>query len=1092
MGFIRRSVDNPVAANMLMILLLAGGLLASLMIPRELFPEFSVDIITVSVPFPGASPAEVESSVCLPIEDKLEGLDGVKEMISTSRESFGTVMLEIETGADIRKVLDDVKSKVEQVSFPSEVEDYEVVEMTLKRHVIHLAVTGDAPEATLKAIAEEIRDEIRLLPKVSQVSVSGTRETEILVEVTEQSLRRYQLTLATIADAIRASSFDLPAGSVKTDAGDLNLRIVGKGYTAAEYAQLPLLSTADGTIIRIGDIATVREGFADVDIGGQYNGKRAVLVSVYKTGNEDAIEVVNAVREYVTGTPKPPAGGIARFFWKVKSRLFGVKTIVGKRDRLPPGITLEPWADYSRVIRDRLDMLVRSGRQGLLLVFLVLWLFLGWRLSFCVAMGIPVSLLATVLVLNLTGMTLNMMSMFALIMALGLIVDDAIVVGENIYAHVEDGLDPKSAAVKGTKDVLLPVIGAVLTTWLAFGPLMLIPGVMGRFISILPMVVILALGFSLLECLVILPPHLSHSLQRRRARDAARPGRPGRGGRLREKIDAVIRTVIHRYFARLYDLFTKYRYVSGTALVCVFLLIIAAIRTGRVSVTGFPKVAGDTIRAKVVLPTGTPFSRTEDVARDIAEAALRLNKNFQGGDGQPVVLRVFSLLGSTSEGDSGSHVAEVIVELLPGEDREKRSEEIADAWREETGSIHDALILQFGAFRGGPGGKALEMRLLGKSVEEIEPVATAVKDRLKQFPGVTDVFDDALPGNMEMRICLKDEGRYLGITLRMLGDQLRDAFRGNESVKIQREREEVKVRVSYPADHRRSLGDVENMRVRTPGGAEVPFLQVADVKLQRGYTTLRRVGGKRVVTLSADIDDKAANAEKILKKLKGDKFFLELAEQHPDVKIDQRGQRQQMMDSFNALKVTFPIALLGIYTILAGLFKSYLQPLIIMIVIPFGLIGGVIGHWILGYDITLLSMFGLVALTGIVVNDSLVLIDFINRGVRSGKGVFESAREGALRRFRPIFLTTATTVVGMLPILMERSFQAQFLKPMVVSIVFGLLFATILTLLVVPCLYLIGNDLRRLFRWMRTGVWPAPEEVLAAGHRPEDEETPSP
>ncbi len=1084
MDFIRRSVNNPVAANMLMVLLLFGGLLAAAMIPRELFPEFSVDIITVSVPYPGASPSEVESGVCLLIEDKLEGLDGIKEMTSSSREGFGSVMLEIDTDANVRKVLDEVKSRVEQVDFPPEAEDYDVVELTLKQHVIHLAIAGDAPEQTLKAIADEIRDEVRDLPEVSQVSVWGVRDSEVVIEVSEQALRRHRLTLAAVAGAIRQSSFDLPAGSLKTDAGKLTLRVVGKLHQAAEYEQLVVMSRPDGTIVRLGDIAAVGEGFADVDLGGQFNGKNAVLVSVFKTADEDTIEIVKAVRAYVDGTPAVPKNALARFLWGLRHP---DGPVLGKRAQMPDGITLKPWADYSGLIQDRLDMLVRNAKWGLGLVFLVLWIFLGWRLSLWVAMGIPVAIMGTILVLNLTGMTMNMMSMFALIMALGLIVDDAIVVGENVHAEIERGLAPREAAVRGTRNVLLPVIGAVATTWLAFGALLFIPGIMGRFISILPIAVMTALAFSLLECLVILPPHLSHSLQKRQERRLRQSGREPRFAGVRAKIDGAIRTVINVHFARVYDVITTHRYVAATALLAVFAVVVAAQRTGRIPFTSFPKVDSDTIRAKLVLPTGTSFARTAEVARRISAAALTVNDSHKGLAGQPVVQRVFSLIGAESQGgDAGSHVAEVIVELIPGEDRPMPSEDLINAWREASGPVIDALILKFDSFGGGPHGQALEMRVLGPDIETIQPTIKKIKEKLETFPGVTDIYDDALPGGMEMRISLKDEGYALGLNLRDLAGQLRSAYYGDEPVKIQRGRDEVKVRVRYPESQRRSLGDVEAMRIRTAEGAEIPFLQVANVELERGYTTLRRIGGKRVVVLSADVDADDTNAEAVLGKLTGDGFFKALAKAHPGVKVDLRGQRQQTMDSMDALLVSFPLALLGIYTILAGLFKSYLQPVIIMIVIPFGLVGAVIGHWLTGYDVTLLSLFGMVALTGIVVNDSLVLIDFINRGVRSGKGVFEAAREAALRRFRPIFLTTATTVVGMLPILLEQSFQAQFLKPMVVAIVFGLLFATALTLLVVPSLYLIGNDLRRGLRWLRRGVWPAPEQVLGRSHRPEE------
>ena len=1060
MNPIRWFVDNPVAANMLMLLLLLGGGYMAWRIPRELFPEFAEDMIQITVTYPGASPSEVEDGVVMPIEEELEGVEGIEEMVGVSREGIGVVTLEVSTDADVRTVLDKAKSKVDQVDLPPEIEDYEVVELTRRSHVVHIAVSGDAPERTLKEIAEDLRDEIQDLPEVSQVVLGGVRDYEILVEVTEQSLRRHKLTLAAVARAISEGSLDLPAGSVKTAEGELTLRVTGKLYRAADYEKLVVLSKPDGTVVRLGEIATVREGFADVDIGGQFNGKPAVMVSVFKTPEEDTVAITRAVRNYIDR----------------------------KRAAIPEGIDVQIWADTSKVIKDRLDLLVRNGAQGLVLVVGVLWLFLGWRLSFWVALGIPVSLLGTILVLNVAGMSLNMISMFALIMALGLIVDDAIVVGENVFAFTEKGLPPSEAAVAGTRGVLLPVVGAVTTTWVAFLPLLLLPGLIGRFMAILPITVILALALSLLECLVILPPHLAHSLRARRRAGDSGAGAPW-PARVRARIDGVIRTVIEVHFARLYRVVTRYRYVALAVMAAVLATIGAAKLTGRLPATFFPKMDSDTVIARLRMPTGTPLDKTRRYARRIAEAALAMNDQLAAANGGPVVQRVYSSLGAETQSRSGgvmeggSHVADVIVELLPAEKRSIRSEEAVARWRENTGPVPEALTLTFGGFRHGPVGSPLAIRLLGDSTDALKPAAERLKAELATFRGVTDIEDDALPGNMEMRVRLKDEGHSLGINLAMLAAQLRNAFYGFETLKLQRGRDEVKVRVSYPPARRRSLGHVEEMRVRTPAGDEIPFLQVADVRLQRGYTTLRRVDRDSVVTVSADVDEKVANAEEVLGELTGRGFLDELTALHPGMKISFHGQREQWTESLGSLKVFYPIALLAIFTILAGLFKSYLQPIIVMVAIPFGLVGAVIGHRLLGYNISIMSLFGMVALTGIVVNDALVLIDYVNKCVRGGMKVHAAAEAAALRRFRPIVLTTATTVAGMMPILLERSFQAQFLKPMVAAIVFGLAFATMLTLLAVPCLYLIGNDVARALRWMRTGRWPSPEEVSAQARR---------
>ncbi|MBN1556310.1 MAG: efflux RND transporter permease subunit [Phycisphaerae bacterium] len=1062
MRLIRLFVNNPVAANMLMIVILGGGLAACFVIPREMFPEFDRDRITISVPYPGASPEDIERGICLKIEDQIGELEGVEEVRGTSVEGLGTVRLDLTNSANPRKVLDDVKSEVDKIDFPENAEDPVVQLETRKIHTCMVAVYGQTSRRTLKEIAEDVKDDLTALPEISQVTVTGVPDYEISVEIDEEGLRRYGLTMEALAQRIRESSFDLPAGRVKTRGGEYALRIVGQKYTAREYGNIPILYQPDGTVIHLRDIATVRESFEDVDMGGQFNGLPAVTIQVSKTGDEDVLDISNAVREYVRE----------------------------KQAQLPEGIHLSVWSDLAKLVNDRLDMLIRNGIQGLILVVLVLWIFLGFRLSFWVALGIPVSILGTIAVMYLSGTTLNMMSMFALIMTLGLIVDDAIVVGENVYSSFQKGEGPHLAATDGSAQVMYPVLGAVTTTWLAFIPLLFIPGTIGKFIKVLPGIVIMALAFSLLECITILPSHLAHSLARQQAwnergfqgifggiRHAART--------FRERLDAGIQWLIYHAFLGLYRKATKYRYVTLTLFAGIMLIMIAAFRLGYIRTTVFPKSEGDTLTANLTMPTGTNPERTEDVARKIGRSAFVLNEKIRTPTGEPLVRNVYTLLGAQmgrrGGGDlSGGYVASVMVELLPSEKRGKKNttEDFIRIWREETGPVPDALQLTFGQFRGGPGGGALEFRVYAPTIEQAKTIAAKLKKVLRKYQGVFDIEDDALPGKMELKIQPRREAYASGINQQMLARQLRDAFYGNESVEIQRGRDEVKVMVRYPEDRRRSLGDIEAKRIRTADGKEVPFAEVADVTMERGYTTLTRIGGKSVVTVSADLDENVTNAEQIIRELTAGGEMDTLAAAVDQAQIEPRGQRQQLIESLESLYVWFPMALLGIFTILAVIFRSYIQPIIVMIAIPFGLIGAVLGHWLLGFDLTLLSLFGMVALAGIVVNDSLVLIDRVNSEIKNGAGIHEAAQRGACGRFRAIFLTTITTVAGMTPLLMETSFQAQMLQPMAVSISFGLSFATMLTLLVVPCLLLAGNDLRRVFHWLFTGHWPSPEQVV--------------
>ncbi len=1095
MGVIRLFVRNPVAANMIMLLILVGGVVAAYMIPRELIPEFSTDMITVTVPYPGSPAEDIEKGICLKIEDYVSNIDGIKDVTSISREGLGMVLLELQTGSDMRKVLDEVRDEIGKITFPANAEDPIIQESTQKFHVINIAVAekagtgaGIVGERALRELAHDIKDDLTDLPEISRVVVSGIREYEVSVEVDEAALRRFKLTLGQVALAIRSSSFDLPAGTVKTSGGEMALRVVGQRYLASEYETIPVLYQSDGTVICLRDIATVRESFQDTDIGGQFNGQTAALVSVYKTGDEDIIEICEAVREYVKD----------------------------KRSELPDSIHLETWFDLSELVTGRLDMLIRNGVWGLILVMGVLWLFLGLRLSFWVAMGIPLSVLGTILVMLLVGQTLNMLSMFALIMALGLIVDDAIVVGENVYSRRQRGELPGLAATHGAKQVIMPVIGAVATTWLAFIPLFFIPGIMGKFISQMPAVVILTLAFSLLECIIILPSHLAHSLeaQDRQAKSKGTIlwfipvlGAPlgalvdlllprqridrirQRTAAMRRRIDAGIQGFIDNKFLPLYRLATRNRYVTVAVFGAILIVMIGAYMGDHIKVTVFPKMEADALQATVVLPAGTPIERTREVARQITEGVFKLNEDgrIKTDSGDPVVERAYSLIGTQTNpnGQQGGHVAEVLVELVVAQNRGRhlRSADLVNMWRENTGPVHDALSLRFVPMRGGPTEKSLQINVL--SDPRSDPKGTDARkavDRIKARLGkykVSDLEDDALAGKTEIRITPSREAFAAGVNRFDLAAQLRDAFYGNESIEMQRGRDEVKVMVRYPERQRRSVGDIENMRVRTPADGELPFGEAADVEYRPGSATLRRLNSKRVITIIGDVDEQVANSEQILSELEDEGFFDKISQDMPGITVDIAGQRQQQTESLESLFVWFPMALLGIYTILAAIFRSYIQPIIVMVAIPFGLIGAVIGHWLLGFNVSLLSLFGMVALAGIVVNDSLVLLDLVNVRIRAGDTVHAAAETGARGRFRAIILTTVTTAAGMTPLLMERSFQAQFLKPMAISIAAGLVFATMLTLLVVPCLFLIGNDIRRVIRWLVDGQWVSPEAVLA-------------
>ena len=1046
MRIIRLFVNNPVAANMLMVILLGAGLISAVAIPRELFPERKKSAITVAIVYPGASPAEVEQGVCLKIEHALKTIENVEEMSTYARDGAGVIRLDLLQGADVDKILNEVEQEVRAVELPDRAEDPVIRQAEDQVHVLQVAVYGEpGNERAIKEIAQDIREDLQRLDSVSHVSIAGMREYEIAVELDEEALRRYGLKLEDVASRIRQEAFDLPAGRIKAADGDYALRIVGQRYQPGEYESIPVISLPDGTVLHLRDIARVRETFEDVDIRTRFNQLPAVTLHIYKTDKADSIETTQAVRDY-----------IAR-----------------RERRLPTGIHLFAFADLSHVVESRLALLTRNGLWGLVLVVGVLWMFLGLRLSFWVAMGIPVAMLSTLMVLYASGMTLNMLSTFALIMTLGLIVDDAIVVGENVHTLAERGLSPRRAAIRGTGQVATPVIGAALTTCLTFFPLLMLPGVMGAFVWPIPIVAILALGFSLLECMWILPSHLAGSLAHQcRPRTPAVP--LGGAGRANPSLTSTagFRWLIDVAFLRVYDVCTRRRYVTAATSIALILLVAGAFFGRHIRTTSFPKVDSDTLLAIVEMPMGIPVDQTVDVAQRLTAAAERLNERFPTPDGSPVIIRTCSVVGEWpwttlfGGGQEGSHIANVIAEIAPVEQRgeQYKSSEILSAWRAECGKIPEAVNVTFTMFRYNPAGTPIELRVFADDTAEAKRVAERIKQHLATFAGVNDIRDDTTEGKRELRVQLSRKAYAMGLTQDMLARQLRDAYYGNESIEVQRGRDEVTVRVTYPEAERHSLSRLAAQRIRTPDGREIPLLDAARVQLTRGYGTLRRIDGRPAVTVSADVDEYTANAEEILTEMERSGFFGKAVTDTPSAEVDLHGQRHQWLESLDSLAVWFPVALLGVYTVLAAIFRSYFQPIIVMLSIPFGLAGAVVGHVLLGFDVTLMSTFGMVAMAGVVVNDSLVLIDWINQEVRNGSSIRAAARSAAQRRFRPIILTTVTTIAGMAPLLLEQSFQAEFLKPTAISLTCGLAFATIQTLLVVPCLYLIGHDVREALR----------------------------
>ena len=1043
------SVNNRVTVNLIMIFVIVAGLWTVLGMRREMFPQFALDMINVSVAYPGASPEEVEEGICIKIEERINGIEGISRTLSGAYEGRGSVTVELKSDADVQQVLDDIKTEVDLIdTFPDEAEDPVVTEIINRNPAITVAVYGDVSEKALHEVAEKIRDDLIDTDEISLADLVGVRNYEISVEVSEENLRRYGISFDHVVNAIQTGSVDLPGGAIKTSQGEILVRSKGQLYTGRQFEELPLITLNDGTIVRLGQVASVIDGFEDTDIKTRFNGKPAALVQVNRTSKEDVIEISQVVRKYVER----------------------------QTDKMPDSIKIATWFDLSTMVRDRINLLLRNGSQGIILVFIVLALFLNLRLAFWVALGIPLSFMGAFMVLNYIGVTINMISLFAFIMTLGILVDDAIIIGENIYTHFGRGKFPSIAVIDGLKEVGNPVVMAVTTTVVAFLPLMFISGIMGKFIAVMPQAVIAILVVSLFEALVILPAHLDYAL----IRTAARRGKkPMWHERIRENIEHGLTFVIERLYTPAIKYVVKNRYFTFSIGLGVLIVSLGIVRGGYVPFVFMPKGESDWIIAEVGYPLGTPFEITDKTIGRLENSAFELNKIFKktGDYNGDLVTNTFSLVGviprrDWKPGDKGGHCGEVWLEMVSSEKRPEVSvNTVLNKWRSLVGEIPGVETLTFSTLEGGPAGNPIEIQLAGKDFTLLRKAADELKGEIETYPGTLDITDDFRPGKAEQRVHIREGARSVGVAMSDIAGQLRQAFYGEEAVRIQRGRDDVKVMVRYAERDRRSVSGIEEMRIRTLGGQEVPMEAVAEIKYGRAYSVIRRVDRKRVITVISDIDESRANASKIVADLNAD-FLPKLTDRYSGLKYDLEGQEKRTRESLDSLKKGFVLALMGIFLLLASQFRSYIQPVIIMMAIPFGLIGAIVGHLIMGMQFTMISIFGIVALSGIVVNDSLILIDFINKAIRDGGETYKSVVESGKARFRPVLLTSITTVAGLFPLLLERSFQAQFLIPMAVSISFGLIAATLLTLLYVPALYLIVDDVRK----MVTGWFQGPEE----------------
>jgi len=1035
---IRWMARNHVAANLLMLVFIVGGILLGASVKQEVFPEVSLDRVQVSVVYPGAGPEEVEEGVILKVEENLSSVDGIKQLKAVAAEGYGTVTAELYPDYDPDQVLQDIKTEVDRIStFPEDAEKPVIAKLLNRREVISVVIYGDLSERSLREQAERVRDDLLTLPQITQVDLTGVRPYEIAVEIAEENLRRYGLTLEQVAARVRQASLDLPGGTVKTAGGEILIRTKERRYFGPGYEEIVVLTAADGSEVRLGDIATVRDGFAETDTFGRFDGKPAAMIRVYRVGQQKPTEISQLVLDYVEQ----------------------------RRSELPPTVQIASWNDTTELFKSRRDLLAKNAKYGLILVFLILGLFLEIRLALWVMLGIPISFCGALFFMPTIDVSINMISMFAFIMALGIVVDDAIVVGENVYEQRQLGKSYPLAAEEGTVEVGRAVVFSILTTVAAFTPLLFTGGMMGKFISVIPKIVIAILLVSLVESLFVLPAHLSLG----RPRPAA-TGLLGYIDRTRRWFGAQLDRFVAGPYRRCLELCLRYRYATVATGIALLLMAVGLVGGGILKFHFMPEVDGDVVLVSLELPPGTPVEETDLVVRRIIEAGNQAVAGFDADRpaGHSVLRHIYAVVGGTMAeagpvgggASSAPNIANLAMLLTQSEKRGVPAVQIANRWRDLVGEVPGVETLTFTSNLVRLGAN-IDIQLAHENFAVLDRSAERLKAALAEYPGVGDIADNYSLGKQELKIRLTPEGRTLGLTEEELGRQLRAAFHGAEALRLQRGRNEVKVMVRYPEEERRSLWNLETMRIRPPAGGELPLLRAAAIDPGRGYSQINRTDRKRVLNVTASVDSKLASSDDILGELKGG-LLTELQRDYPGLTFNLEGEQKEQAESLGSMKRGFLLALFGIFALLAIPLRSYSQPLLIMAAIPFGIVGALLGHLLMGFNLSILSLFGVVALTGVVVNDSLLLIDYAN-GLRSQQlELVPTLLKAGQRRFRPILLTSLTTFGGLMPMILETSVQAQFLIPMAISLGFGIMFATGITLLLVPSLYLILEDLRRL------------------------------
>jgi multidrug efflux pump subunit AcrB len=1028
--------EHPVAANLTMVFVVVVGLLAAFEMPQKTFPEFTLDTVSVSVNYPGSSPVEIQDSIVRPIEDQLSGIDGINSITATISEGRGGVTVSFLRGEDIKDKLNEIKTEIDRISiFPKDANDPVIIQASNSTRVLEIAIHGDVSEQVLKEEAERLKNELTALNSISFVEVGNIRAYEISINVDRDVLRAYGITMAEVAAVIGQNSIELPGGSIDTDTVAIPIRTTGRNYRQSDFENIIVRTDDKGGRVYLRDIAKVVDGFEDADLSANFNGERSVSVNVFRVGDEQVLTIVEEARAYLASTYRPT---------------------------LEDGINATVWQDDSKDLQDRVDLLVNNAAIGLALVVLCLALFLDIRLAFWSAMGIGVSFAGAFIIMGALGMSINMISLFGFILAIGIVVDNAIVVSENIYKNGEDGLTPMQAAVTGTQRIAVPVIFSALTTIVAFWPLTQLPGTLGKFLTDIPIVVIVVLTLSLLQALLILPRNLS-------GLDVSPTYRPNLVFRLLNVIRAGVDAVLQWFIQNPLDAVLRFTTKGFAVLipiafsVAMMILTVGLLSFGYVKFNFFPSIEGDFVTASIEMNDGTTFDMTQQVAEHVRLSAVKAGADIQAelsNDAPDVIVGVNVVVGQGvaaggPEGGSaagGATLANVVVQLTDPSLRDWDAGMFETAWRAEIGAVAAVNKLSVSAELIGAG-DPVSIELSLPDGQDITPLVRELRAGLREIPGVFAIQDDNSDGRTEYRLALREEARLYGVTLSDLANQTRAGFFGIEATTVQRGANNVAVVVRYPADQRNSLSDLLSTWITTPNGDQIPLNVVAKIEEGLSPTQILRRNGRQVTTVISDLDINVATSSEVNAIIEAE-LIPPLQEKYSDLLISSGGEQRQQSDAQSALGQALGIALFIIYALLALVFRSYVQPVVVMVAIPLGLIGAVAGHYIMGIPLTILSIFGIIGLAGVVINNSLVMVDVYNEYIAKGMDVREAVVQGTKQRFRPILLTSLTTFLGVYPLIMETSLQAQFLIPLAVSIGYGVLFGTVIIVLTVPAVFM--------------------------------------